>query len=245
MSLAVERFDARVWPDGQLETLFVGAFPAFITADQVAKLYIDRVRNWFPEFNIMLVGEESIPVATGWGVPLTWNGEVGDLPIGYTDATKRAVEVHEAGDEPNTFVICGGIVNPSLAGKGYASKLISALCDLAKESGLERVIAPVRPTMKSSHPMVPIDTYVHLLRPDGAPADPWLRTHWRMGGRILTTAPASQTMTGTVAEWQDWTGCEFPATGDYVIPDGLSTLHIDLARDAGVYVEPNVWIQHS
>jgi GNAT superfamily N-acetyltransferase len=244
MSLAVERSDARVWPDDQLETLFANAFPAFITADQVAKLYIDRVRDLFPEFNIMLIGPDGIPVATGWGVPIKWNGEVEDLPTGYTDTTKRAVEGHEAGEEPDTFVICGGIVDPALAGKGFARELITALCDLAKDSGLRRVIAPVRPTMKSNHPMIPIDTYVQRLRPDGAPVDPWLRTHWRIGGRILATAPASQTMTGTIAEWQDWTGREFPSTGDYVIPDGLSTLKIDLARDEGVYVEPNVWIQH-
>lgn len=244
MSLIVERFDVRTWPDDQLEALFAGAFPAFITADQVAKLYIDRVRNWFPQFNMMLIGEDAIPVATGWGVPITWNGEVEDLPTGYTDSTKRAVEVHEAGQEPDTFVICGAIVNRSLAGKGFSSELITALCDVAKEGGLERVIAPVRPTMKSRHPVMSIDTYVQQLRPDGAPVDPWLRTHWRIGGRILTTAPASQTMTGTVAEWQEWAGRDFPATGDYVIAGGLSILQIDLARDEGVYVEPNVWIQH-
>jgi hypothetical protein len=36
MTLAVERFDARSWRDDQLDPLFAGAFPAFITADQDA-----------------------------------------------------------------------------------------------------------------------------------------------------------------------------------------------------------------
>jgi hypothetical protein len=43
MLLTAERFDAGSWPDDQLDTLFGGAFPAFIAADQVAKQYIGRV----------------------------------------------------------------------------------------------------------------------------------------------------------------------------------------------------------
>lgn len=50
--------------------------------------------------------------------------------------------------------------------------------------------------------------------------------------------------TGTVAEWQTWSVMVFPDSGDYVIPDGLSTLRIDREADEGVYVEPNVWLQH-
>ena len=34
-------------PTVDLERLFEGAFPAFITADQVAKTFIGRVREWF------------------------------------------------------------------------------------------------------------------------------------------------------------------------------------------------------
>jgi hypothetical protein len=51
-------------------------------------------------------------------------------------------------------------------------------------------------------------------------------------------------MTGRVTEWEAWTGLAFPDSGDYVIPDGLSTLHIDRAADLGTYVEPNIWLQH-
>ena len=51
-------------------------------------------------------------------------------------------------------------------------------------------------------------------------------------------------MTGTVAEWEGWTGMAFPESGDYVIPDGLSLLRIDGQTDQGVYQEPNVWMRH-
>ena len=244
MAVTVERLDARTWPDDVLDPLFEGAFPEFIVADVTAKKYIDRVREWFADLNIILIDEDQTPVATGWGVPIRWNGELEDLPAGYTDTTKRAVEGRERGEKPDTFVICGGIVSRDRTGQGMAGELITALCDLAPAAGCARVLAPVRPTLKPAYPLTPIDTFAGWTRPDGAPLDPWLRTHWRLGGRIIATAPRSQTMTGTVAEWESWTGMAFPSTGEYVIPRGLSVLHIDRENDLGSYVEPNVWVRH-
>jgi len=242
--LAVEPFDARQWPEEQMKALFAEGFPAFITADQEAKGYIGRVREWFPHLNIVLVAQGETPVATGWGVPIRWSGDVADLPSGYTDATRRAVALHEAGGEPDTFVICGGIAHPEHKGSGLASALITALIALSDREGLPRVIAPLRPTLKHRYPLTAIEDYASWTRADGEPFDPWLRTHVRLGGRFIATAPRSQTMTGTVAEWEAWSGMGFPGTGDYVIPGGLSTLHIDRDADEGRYVEPNIWVRH-
>ena len=47
-----------------------------------------------------------------------------------------------------------------------------------------------------------------------------------------------------MSEWESWAGMAFPSTGDYVIPAGLSPLHIDREADCGRYVEPNVWVRH-
>jgi hypothetical protein len=51
-------------------------------------------------------------------------------------------------------------------------------------------------------------------------------------------------MTGTIDQWETWTGLRLPATGHYVIPDGLSPLYIDHGIDLGTYTEPNVWVRH-
>lgn len=244
VTLVVERFDARPWSDEQLEPLFGGGFPEFITADQVAKEYLGRVRAWFAELSIILIDSGEVPVAAGWGVPIRWDGEVGDLPDGYSDALRRAVDGREQAVEPDTLVICAGIVSPARTGQGVAAELLTALRELATTAGWPRVIAPVRPTLKPQYPLTPIEEFARWTRPDGAPLDPWLRTHWRLGGQIIATAPRSQTMTGTVDEWQSWTGVAFPATGEYVIPQGLSTLHIDREADCGTYTEPNVWMRH-
>ena len=56
--------------------------------------------------------------------------------------------------------------------------------------------------------------------------------------------PRSQIMTGTVVEWESWTGMAFPSSGDYVIPQRLAVLHVDRAANIGVYHEPNIWMRH-
>ncbi len=48
----------------------------------------------------------------------------------------------------------------------------------------------------------------------------------------------------TVRECETRAGMMLPATGDYVIPGGLSTLYTDIDDDRGTYTEPNVWVRH-
>jgi hypothetical protein len=52
-------------------------------------------------------------------------------------------------------------------------------------------------------------------------------------------------ITGTVSEWEDWTGLVFPESGTYIVPDALVPITIDRARDEGRYVEPNFWMHHA
>ncbi|GAA3506399.1 hypothetical protein GCM10019016_135140 [Streptomyces prasinosporus] len=244
MHLRVERTDARVRPDEQMRELFSEGFPAFITADRLVKEYIGRVREWFADLDLVLVDENGVPVASGWGVPIRWDGRPETLPTGYTDALVRAVEGRERHVAADTLVICGAIVTPSLKGRGLAGETLKALRRAAGDAGLARVVAPVRPTTKARYPLTPIETFMRWTREDGTALDPWIRTHQRLGAEIVSAAPASQTMTGTVAEWERWTGMVFPESGDYVIPDGLGLLRISRSDDRGVYREPNVWMRH-
>ncbi|MFG2125286.1 hypothetical protein [Streptomyces sp. NPDC048710] len=192
----------------------------------------------------MLVDADGVPVAAGWGVPVRWDGRIDGLPSGYTDALVRAVQGREQGVEPDMLVTCGAVVTPSLKGRGLAGRTLTALRQTDREAGLGRVIAPVRPTTKARCPVTPVETFMWWRRPDGAALDPWIRTHERLGAEILVAAPESQTMTGTVAEWEGWTGLALPESGAYVIPDGLSLLHVDRDTDESVYREPNVWMRH-
>ena len=51
-------------------------------------------------------------------------------------------------------------------------------------------------------------------------------------------------MTGTIEDWDEWTGMSLPASGNYAIPQGMNTLSIDRETNLGTYVESNIWVQH-
>jgi GNAT superfamily N-acetyltransferase len=243
VAFVVEPMHARPRPEDQLALLVRDGWPEFIFHDRETERFIGRVRELFSGLELVLVDDDEI-LAAGWAVPLRWNGDITDLPTGYNGSLARALETHDAGERPDTLAILAAAVRPDRRGMGLAGELLSALRDMAEQTGCQRVICPVRPTLKARYPLTSIERYLTWTRPDAAPLDPWLRTHWRLGARVLAPAPRSQVITGTVAQWQAWTGMAFPDTGAYVIPGGLSVLRIDREADQGTYTEPNVWVQH-
>src|SRR5438046_10112114 len=113
---------------------------------------------------------------------------------------------------------------------------------IARRHSLASLIAPVRPTLKERYPLAPIERYAEWRRPDGLLFDPWMRVHERLGAAVLRPEPRSLRITGTVAEWEEWTGMSFPESDDYWFPGGLAPLTIEREGDGGSYWEPNVRI---
>ncbi|WP_350280837.1 hypothetical protein [Kribbella sp. HUAS MG21] len=224
---------------------FVEEWPEFIFHDEGVTPYRERRVQHFRDWEFYLVDENRRLIAGCWGVPLAWDGTVADLPGGFTDSLARSVKAFEENVVPNTFVLMAAAVRSDEQGQGHAARVITAVRDRAVEAGLTQVIAPVRPTLKSRYPLTPIETFMTWTRPDGLPLDPWLRTHVRLGATILAPAPASQTMTGSIADWESWTNMKFPSTGTYTIPDGLTVLHINHPTNTGTYTEPNIWLRHA
>lgn len=230
--------------DDEAEQRFAEDWPEFIFHDEGVTPYRERRVEYFRDWEFYLVAEDRL-IAGCWGVPIAWDGTVADLPGGFTDSLGRSVTSYEENVVPNTFVLMAAAVRSDEQGRGHAGRVITAVRDRAVANGLDQVIAPVRPTLKSRYPLTPIETFMTWTREDGLPLDPWLRTHVRLGATILAPAPASQTMTGTVDDWEKWTKMPFPSTGTYTIPDGLTTLTIDRDADTGTYIEPNIWLQHA
>jgi hypothetical protein len=99
--------------------------------------------------------------------------------------------------------------------------------------------------LKDRYPITPIEDYVSWTQENGEPFDPWIRVHIRRGAKIAKPIPHSLRITGSVADWEQWTGLRFPGDGLYTFPDGLAPVEIDHGRDVGSYWEPNVWIIHT
>lgn len=227
----------------QLAAVFRPVWPEFIFHDPIDAEYLARAEDFFPQYNLLVLDQDEI-VTGGWGVPIRWDGTANDLPDGYDEALVRAVTGSECSMPPDTLCIMAAAVRPGHRGGGLAGKALSALRDRATATDLHRVIAPVRPTLKSRYPLTPMDKFAGWHRDDGYHLDPWIRAHQRLGATILGPAPRSMTITGSVAEWETWAAMAFPETGRYIVPDALDPVQIDREHDRGTYVETNLWMRH-
>lgn len=196
-------------------------------------------------FQCFLVEEEGDEVlAVANTIPFAWDGEPEGLPGGVDDVLATAITQHDAGEAPNTLCALQAVVTPGNQGKGLAGVILAAMRDLASSAGFVDLVAPVRPSRKDRYPLQDLRSYARWTRPDGLPFDPWLRVHVRAGAEFVAIAERSQTVQGTVAAWESWTGMIFPDSGAYVVPRALVPVQIDRERDMGRLVEPNYWMRH-
>jgi hypothetical protein len=177
-------------------------------------------------------------------VPVAWDGTPTGLPDSIAGILENAVKPRASGHGA-TALVALAVITAGSEGQGYGSEMLRAMRSLTLEHGLDALVVPVRPTLKASYPLTPMERYVRWSRPDGAPLDPWVRLHWRLGAEIVGIAPRTLVIAGTVAQWEEWTGMAFPDSGSYVIPGALQPLTIDRERDEGRYEEPNVWMLHN
>jgi GNAT superfamily N-acetyltransferase len=207
--------------------------------DPVVQSFWPQLYDQYPDFQLWVVDRERggrRTVGYACSVPVGWNGD--PSPRGIDWALTDGVE----GTPTTLCAIVAGLV-PEYRGFGIAETILRRLAAVGAGHGLDALVAPVRPTWKDRYPLVALDRYAGWRRGDGLPYDPWLRTHERLGGEILAMAPRSMTISGTRAEWEEWTGMVFPEDGNYVVPGALVPVHFKSGR--GVYVEPNVWVRHA
>jgi GNAT superfamily N-acetyltransferase len=226
-----------------------------IPSDQVwpeYNLHGDVVNEWWglldeelPEYQFVLYDETNdIVVAEGHTGPMRWDGTDASLPESFDATIVRVFEHVRAAKELDTLCALAAESPRDARRRGLAVQLLEAMRELGRRRGLTRFVAPVRPSWKERYPLTPIERYITWRRDDGQLLDPWMRVHERLGARIANPLPESLLITGTIAEWEGWTGMAFPESGDYVFPEGLATVHIDRDADLGSYGEPNVWMVH-
>ena len=222
--------------------MFSAGWPEFIFHDAGAAAYVDRKNEHFADLDFYLLDGDTL-VGGCWAVPIAWDGSLDELPAGYTASLARAVEGREAGIVADTLVVMAAAIDPALQGNGLAGVALTGLRTVAQQLGMARMVAPLRPVLKSRYPLTPIAAYAEWTRADGEPFDPWVRTHTRLGASVIATSPVSQTITAPVTDWEQWTGLALPSPGHYVIPGGLDVLQV-LADGTAVYHEPGVWVRH-
>ena len=220
-------------------------WPEYNQHGEVLDRYWGRLFEEFGEFQFVLYDEAQREViAEGHTLPCAWDGTTDGLGNGIDEMVTAAFEAHEAGRSATALCALAAEIRPRFQGGGLANRMLEVMAELARDAGFEHLIAPVRPSLKDRYPITPIERYVAWSREDGEPFDPWIRVHIRRGARIAKPIPQSMHIVGTVADWEAWTGMQFPDDGNYTFPAGLAPVSIDHGRDLGSYWEPNVWIVH-
>jgi len=219
-------------------------WPEFILHDPVSNKYWGSLFESFGDYQFSLESKGEI-IGTGNCLPFRWDDDFKALPEGGWDAIlEKAVEDKRAGINPNALNGLQIAVNRNHQGKGVSSLVLKEMAAIAKEKGFQYVTIPVRPSLKSHYPLTPIDHYIQWRREDGLSFDPWLRVHERFGGKMIKVCHESMRVEGSISDWEQWTGLRFFESADYIIEGALNPVKINLEKDCGVYIEPNVWVIH-
>jgi hypothetical protein len=218
--------------------------PKFLGEDKMVTKYWPQLAETFPDNQFCMVEKESRrPVAVGNSIPVAFEGSWHDLPAEGLDWVLERVFLYRAsGNTPTIMSALYIEVAGSHRGRHLSGQMLATMRQIAQSQGFSQLIAPVRPSMKSHYPLIDINTYLTWQTVEGLPFDPWLRVHVRAGGRVLHPCPRAMSISGTRAEWADWTGMALPGDGDYAIPYGLVPLRV--RGNEGKYVEPGVWVLH-
>jgi len=215
-------------------------WPRFLSQEIMIRTFWRGLYYLYPEYQFVFE-EDSDFVGVGNCFPIYWNGEVDGLPRGFDQTIEVILKMR---DKPNCLCALSIVLSEIATGNGVGSRIISRLKALAGSKGFDSLVMPVRPVKKADYPSISMEEYI-TWESDDLPYDPLLRVHVEAGGRILKVAKPSMFVSGTVKQWREWTGMNFEKTGSYEVPGALNPVYIDIERDAGEYMEPNVWILHA
>jgi GNAT superfamily N-acetyltransferase len=222
------------------------SWPEFMMHDAIANEYWHELFDRFSEYQFALLDNETKRMAAmGNSLPFHWDADVSALPEGGWDwVFVKAVEDHKKGTKPNIQSAIQIAIHPEYQSQRLSSRMVQAMRAIGQDMGFKYLVAPVRPNQKSKYPLISIDDYIKWTNDAGLPFDAWLRVHVRAGAKILKPCHAAMTIRGTRAEWQGWTDLKFPQSGSYFIPGALNPMEMNLEKDEGIYMEPNVWMVH-
>ena len=227
----------------KVATLEAESFPPFIESDPVWAEVTPHFYDEFADFQFFIVDDDkSSFVGVCNSVPFNWDGDPDHLP-GYHEMLTGGLADWRAGKKPNTMSGIQLIIDPAYRGQNVPEIMFAEIARLTLEHGMTSLMTALRPTLKHQYPLCPIEEYAYWRRNDGQLFDPWLRAIERMGGELIKPVAESTVIEAPISTWEGWTGMEFPADGEYWLPEGLSTLHIDLSSNTGRHCEPHVWFQ--
>jgi hypothetical protein len=236
-----ERFDLFEAQDAICEE----AWPEFMMHDPVTDEYwMTYIKGWKEYQLLMMNGDDILAIINT--IPVTFNGTgAEDLPNeGWDAGFLSGIRCLKEGIKPNMLMGVQIVINKKYQGTGLSLPAVKEMSALAKRKGFKDLIIPVRPSEKHKYPLISMGNYLTWEKAPGLPRDGWLRVHIRAGGEVVKICPQAMYIPGTIAQWSKWTGLDIPGSGSYIVPGALNPVQMDVEKDRGIYVEPNVWVRH-
>lgn len=217
----------------------------FILQDHMNMKYWEQLHKEFPSFQFFLL-DENKPVGCGNCVPLHLESrDLSKLPDeGWDWVLSHAFESKELKLELNTLAALQIAINPAYRGEGISGILVNEMKKIALENGFEDFILPVRPNQKHKYPLIAIDEYIKWQNKEGLPYDAWIRVHAKNGAEIVKSCKKSMYVSGTIEEWEEWTGYDLKSSGQYLFESALTPIEVDIEKNFAYYAEPNVWMHY-
>lgn len=217
----------------------------YILQDHANAKYWEQLYKVFPNYQFFLVDGDTM-VGCGNCVPLHLeNSDLKNLPDeGWDWAISQAFVDYENGKKANALSALQIAINPEYRGKGVSEILVNTMKSIALEQGFKDFVLPVRPNMKHKYPLIDIADYMQWKNADGLPYDAWIRVHARNGAQIIKPCRKSMFVSGTIAEWEEWTGYDLKTSGQYLFPSALIPIEVDVDKNNAIYCEPNVWMYY-
>jgi len=203
----------------------------------------ENLFSTFADFQILLKENNKL-IAFGHTVPIQGDVSKKSQPDAMRVILEQAVQNKIKNIKPNILIALAAVVAEKHRGRGLSFAIVKAMKKLAAERNLSLLLVPVRPTLKHQYPLIPLPEYADWKRDDGLPFDPWLRVHKKLGGEKFKISNKFMKITGTVQEWEEWSGLRIPDEGKYIVPGALNPVEIDYENNLGIYYDPCVWIKY-
>jgi len=220
------------------------AFPPIIGESQVIKKYWSKLETYYPENQFLLISNKDELIGFINTVPFHFDKELDHLPErGWDWMLSKGIADFENKIEANYLGGLQVIVRKEFQSQGFSRKILNYAKNFIANSNFKNLIIPIRPTQKHKFPELPMSEYLNL-KSGNEVFDPWIRTHLKGGAQIIKICEKSMMMAGDIEFWERILEKKIYKTGKYILRGALSLITIDLEKDKGEYIEPNIWIKY-
>ncbi len=190
-------------------------------------------------------------IGHGIATRITWNGDPRQLPSGWQGTVRRCYE-NTVGEQHTCDTLVGLFikVEEDFRERGWAGRVVTAMKELGKRSGLSNLIIPLRlPThYEKRYAAMPFEEFALLKRENGEYLDHWLRLHVRLGAEIIGLCKTSHQHALNVDDLRQQFECApIEESGDHLVSrhGEWFRAYVDLERECALVNQGCVWVRHS